>query len=351
MFIFGVLIFTSIIFASDTFITLIKQISMYGIPFKVALMIVLLNLPSVIVMAIPMSILLATVMTLNKLCVASEITVLRSCAISINRIAAPIFILALLLTIAGFLINETIVPVTREQSKTLALWALGQKNIPNGKRNFTFKEVGKDGELKRLFFVDRCDNNTLYNIALLDVSSPQDTQILYAKTGHLVPEGWAFEKGLVYNITKSGKLLNNTMFEETVADFGLNLKDEFNENQVREYNIIALHKFIEQKQNRNKHDEDDNSYRLLYYDKFAFPLTTFVLVLIGIPLAITPPRVRYNRGFLFSILIIFFFYMIRAFAQSLGDSGKWDPMFAAWLPNMVLVVLGTLLYYRKAYKI
>ena len=29
---------------------------------------------------------------------------------------------------------------------------------------------------------------------------------------------------------------------------------------------------------------------------------------IGVPLAITPPRVRYNRGFLFSILIIFAYY-------------------------------------------
>ena len=36
MFLMGVFVFTAIIFASDTFITLIKQISMYGIPFKVA---------------------------------------------------------------------------------------------------------------------------------------------------------------------------------------------------------------------------------------------------------------------------------------------------------------------------
>ena len=42
MFLMGVCVFTSIIFASDTFITLIKQISLFGIPFKVALMIILL---------------------------------------------------------------------------------------------------------------------------------------------------------------------------------------------------------------------------------------------------------------------------------------------------------------------
>ena len=43
MFIMGVLVFTSIIFASDTFITLIKQIAKYGIPFKIAFIIVILN--------------------------------------------------------------------------------------------------------------------------------------------------------------------------------------------------------------------------------------------------------------------------------------------------------------------
>ena len=58
MFIMGVLVFTSIIFASDTFITLIKQISMYGIPFKIAFLIIILHLPSVFVMTIPMGVLL-----------------------------------------------------------------------------------------------------------------------------------------------------------------------------------------------------------------------------------------------------------------------------------------------------
>ena len=87
MFVMGVLVFTSIIFASDTFITLIKQISMYGIPFKIAFLIIILHLPSVFVMTIPMGVLLATVMTLNGLSLSSEITVMRACGIGINRIA------------------------------------------------------------------------------------------------------------------------------------------------------------------------------------------------------------------------------------------------------------------------
>ena len=127
MFIMGVLVFTSIIFASDTFITLIKQISMYGIPFKIAFLIIILHLPSVFVMTIPMGVLLATVMTLNGLSLSSEITVMRACGIGINRIAKPIFIFAIIMACLSFLVNETIVPVMTKQSTDLALYAFSKK--------------------------------------------------------------------------------------------------------------------------------------------------------------------------------------------------------------------------------
>jgi lipopolysaccharide export system permease protein len=83
----------------------------------------------------------------------------------------------------------------------------------------------------------------------------------------------------------------------------------------------------------------------------ALPVTTIVLVLVGVPLAITPPRVRYNRGFLFSILIIFAYYLIRALSISFGEAGVIHPLFAAWLPNIVLAVFGAIMYYRKVYTI
>ena len=144
MFIMGVLVFTSIIFASDTFMTLIKQIAKYGIPFKIAFILVILSLPSIFVMTIPMGVLLSTVMTLNKLSLASELTVMRACGIGFNRIAKPVFVFATVMCLASFFINETIVPVMTKQSKDLALWAFCQKNIPEGKHDFTFQEVNED---------------------------------------------------------------------------------------------------------------------------------------------------------------------------------------------------------------
>ena len=348
MFLMGVCVFTSIIFASDTFITLIKQISLFGIPFKVALMMIILNLPSVVVMTIPMGVLLATVMTLNDLSLKSEITVMRACGIGLNRIAKPIFVFAIVMSIFSFFINESIVPVMTKQSKDLALWALGQKNIPDGKQNFVFKELNDHGFLKRLFYVGYCEDKTLHNITVLDTSKEGTIQVLQAREGKTSPKGWNFEKGAIYTVDREGKVLNTTLFDDLNAQFGVDMSKELNKNVAKEMNFPNLVKYlattkIDVKQKRELVIE--------LFDKIALPVTTVVLVLIGVPLAITPPRVRYNRGFLFSILIIFIYYLIRALSISFGESGKLEPFLAAWMPNIVLAIWGMILYYKKVFTI
>lgn len=354
IFVMGIVIFTSIIFASDTFITLIKQITLYGIPFNIAMMIVLLNLPQVFVMAIPMSVLFSTVMTLNRLSLSSEITVMRACGIGLNRIAKPIFIFATAMALLTFIINETIVPVTNSQSKTLAVWALGQKNIPNGKQNFTFKELKNDEYgnkvMKRLFFVQKCEDNTLKNVSVVDFSDPKKIQVIQSQTGKTSPAGWQFNRGAAYTMNKDEKVLNTTWFDQSIVDFGMDVKDSMTEDEATQYNVISLWKYIEN--NAKKHDPKTHSlFKIELHNKFAFPFTTVVLVLLGVPLAITPPRVRYNRGFLFSILIIFLYYLLRALSLSFGENMAVSPFFAAWIPNFILIILGSILYYRKVYTI
>ena len=355
MFIMGVLVFTSIIFASDTFITLIKQISKYGIPFKIAFIIIILHLPSVFVMTIPMGVLLATVMTLNGLSLSSEITVMRACGIGLNRIAKPIFIFAIVMALSSFVINETVVPVMTKQSTNVALYAFGQKNIPEGKQNFIFKEVKEFGNLKRLFYVGNCENKTLYNITVLDAAKEGTIQILQAKEGKTSPLGWKFQKGAIYTVTDSGNTLDTTLFNDSNVLFGMDLSREMKRNLANERNFIQLLKYIAKASflgdNTQLSEQEKLQLKISLFDKLALPLTTVVLVLIGVPLAITPPRVRYNRGFLFSILIIFAYYLIRALSLSFGEAGSLAPVLAAFMPNIILTIIGIGLYYRKVYTI
>ena len=356
VFTLGIIIFTSIIFASETFTQLIKQISLYGIPFHIAIMMVILNLPQVIVLTIPISMLFAAVMTINDLSLKSEITIFKACGIGIARIARPIFCFAAVMTLLSFFINEFIVPATSVQSKSLAIYSLEQKHIPENKVNFTVKDVDKTGHTKRLFYAQLCKDKTLNNVTVIDVSKPNDIQIIQAKKGTTSDYGWKFSEGVVYTISKDEKkgekLFNTSLFEESDVTFGIGDVNEMVKESTSEYNFFKLMKYI--KKLRKSADVEKSvvlEYSINLFDKLALPVTTLALALIGIPLGITPPRVRYNRGFLFSIIIIFIYYVIRAFSLNLGTTGKVPPLLAAWLPVILISIIGGLLFYKKAYKI
>lgn len=352
VFLMGVIIFTSIIFASETFTQLIKQITLYGIPFNIAFMMIVLNLPQVFVMTIPISTLFATVMTVNRLSLNSEITVLKACGISISRIARPIFAFAIVMTFVSFFISELIVPATSMTSKHLAIYSLQNKHVPEGRMNFTIKDADKNNVLKRLIYVEECKNKTLNNVTLVDLSDKDAIQIVQAKAGRTGELGWIFNGGVIYTISRSGKVFNTSLFDDSTVSFGIENADGLVKETANQYNFFKLLKYI----NKNKVNKEfveklKIKYQVDLYDKLALPVTTIALTIVGIPLAITPPRVRYNRGFLFSVIIIFIYYLIRAFSLNLGETKAISPFMAAWLPVISIFIIGSLLYYKKAYTI
>ena len=362
VFVLGVIVFTSIIFASETFTQLIKQISLYGIPFHIAIMMVILNLPQVFVLTIPISTLFATVMTVNDLSLKSEITIFKACGIGISRVAKPIFCFAAVMTLLSFMISEMVVPATSAQSKLLAVYSLNNKYIPENKKNFTIKDIDKDGNLKRLFYAQWCKDKTLNNVTIVDISDEKVIKIVQAKKGSTSSEfGWLFEDGVAYTISKNsrdknskkgGENFNTSFFEESKIKFGLGDMNDLVKESTSEFNFWKLKKHIKKQTKTGELTEKEKrEYQNSLWDKLALPATTFALALIGVPLAITPPRVRYNRGFLFSILIIFVYYVIRAFSLNLGETGTIPSFLAAWLPVIIISCVGGYLYYKKAFKI
>ena len=350
IFVLGVAVFSSIFLASQAFTELIKKIADYGMPPKIAFMLIILNLPAVIVQTIPMSMLLATIMGINKLCLASEITVMRACGIGINRIAKPIFVFAVLMSILSFGVNELIVPATGTMSKNLLAWSIGQKNIPDGKKNYTLKEVKDKYFIKRFFYVENCTKKELDNVSIIDFSNENKTQIIQSTKGETADSGWVFKNASIYTIDENGKLMNTSWVDKTTVDFGIDVKEDLMKINEFEYNSKQLADYIKNGQFENERER--NSYRIMFHQRFSLPITTVIFALIGIPLAITPPRVRYNRGFLLSIGIILIFYLLRAFiTYPLGESGILPPVIAVWIPNILIGTIGFFAYKRIAYKI
>ncbi len=348
-FLMGMVIFTSIMFASDTFITLVKQISMYGIPFNMAIVAVILKLPAILVLTIPMGVLFSVIMTINKMSLNSEITIMRACGIGINRIVKPVLAFAIVAAVSSLFLSEIVVPAASKQAKNLTIWALGQKNIPDGSKNFSFKELRSGNRLKRLFYVDSCEKKTMNGVTVLDLSRDNTIQIIQSKHGSSKPDYWKFNKGVIYTVANSGQVLNTTIFDNLKLFNSFNIIEKFKKTKATEMNFFSLAKYIYQNKKTNNVNVVDLMIEL--HQKLALPVTTFIFALLGFPLAITPPREKTNRGFLFCILIIFLYYLLSAFATALGQSGTLIPIISAWMPNVILGLLGVYLFYRKAYLI
>ena len=254
------------------------------------------------------------------------------------------------MTLVSFFISEFIVPAASVQSKSLAIYSLEQKHIPENKMNFSIKDIDKDGKLKRLFYAQWCKDKTLNNVTVVDITNPKNIQIIQAKKGSTSDYGWKFDNGVIYTISKDDKTFNTSLFEESNVSFGIGDVNDMVKETTAEFNFFKLMRHIKKQKNQLS-NKIRLEYKINLFDKLALPVTTFALALIGIPLAITPPRVRFNRGFLFSIFIIFVYYVIRAFSINLGESGKIPPFLSAWLPVLIISVLGAYLFYKKAYKI
>lgn len=372
-FIISLVIFTSIIFATDAFITIVKQITRYGIPLQIAAMLIMLKLPSMLIMTIPMGVLLSTILTVNRMNNALEITILKACGVGISRMFRTILVCSVIAAISGFAINEIIAPIASQQAKTLTIWAIMQKNVPNGKRNFVFKET-KKGQLYRFFHVASVENNELKNVTVLDLSRKNAIQVNYSRSGDTTAEGWVLNNGVVYTISTTGKILNTAVYDTMHFDNTAEAASKIAEVKETEMNYFQLRKYIKneyknferrvhakleaQKDEQEKEDEsqirremksDLLEFEVLLNEKLAMPFTSIVFALIAIPLAITGPRARFNRGLIFSIAVLFMFYILRAVAAALGQGEIVPPALAAWLPNIILFIIGYTLYYKKAY--
>ena len=399
-FLIGIVVFTSIIFATDAFLTIVKQVTNYGIPLHVAAMLIVLKMPSMLVLAVPMGVLLSTLLTINRMNNEHEIVILRSCGVSIKRLSKPILICAFVAALLGFLVNEIVAPYASEKAKMLTVLAIVQKNVPDGKRNFTYKEV-KNGMLKRIFHIASVEDKKLHDIMILNLAEKSTIQVTYSKEGRTTPEGWVLENGAVYTINKNDKFLNTATFKQLNFDNTSEAVERIANVSENDFNFFNLGKYINQKSKEIKEQEKlqknlteeqkamrramiqqqlalaktqdvsyDNAmqmateeyeeqkiedlkkkileFKILRHEKIALPLTAIVFALIAIPLAITGPRARFNRGLLFSILILFIFYILRAIAIAMGKSEMLPPIIAAWLPNIVLGIWGYIMYNKKA---
>ncbi|MEB3160224.1 MAG: LptF/LptG family permease, partial [Synechocystis sp.] len=109
-FLFSVGIVASLGLAIGYLSDLANKIVEKNLPVFSAAEVLLLKLPEFLTYALPISVMLATMMTFGRLGGDSELIALRSCGVSLYRIVLPAVLLSLVVTGWTFLLSEWVVP-------------------------------------------------------------------------------------------------------------------------------------------------------------------------------------------------------------------------------------------------
>ena len=159
-FLFGVGLFTSVAVTVGALFDLVRRVTESGLPYGAALEIFLLQIPYFVVLAFPMSMLLATLMAYSRMSSDSELIALRSCGVSVYRLVMPAVIMSLIVAGFTFALQELVVPAASYRATLTLDRALKREKPTFQDRNIIYTEFrkpekGGDETLARFFYAEQ----------------------------------------------------------------------------------------------------------------------------------------------------------------------------------------------------
>ena len=345
-FLFGVFAFTSIFVGTGTLFRIAQYITEYGAPLLLVMKAFFLAMPSIILLTFPMSVLLGSLMAFSRLSSTSEIVVMRAGGLSFLRLAMPVYILALVISIGAVAFNEFVVPRTNNMYQTIVREEIMKNATPQTQSHIVLKSMNGDN-LSTLMYAKHYDSESK-QLSMITVQQFNDKgelqQVENAENAEWNGQVWVMHNGIIYDVS-AGEGVERTMrFKEQV----LPIKSSPSEVQQdrRKPEELTIKELRHQIKAYKAAYTNTSKLEMEMYQRFTIPLASFVFALVGAPLGLQKQRSSSSIGFGISILIIFIYYGVMTFAGALGKGGALPTWMAAMIPDVLGVVAGLYLNWR-----
>jgi lipopolysaccharide export system permease protein len=357
--VFGVAAFTSVVSSVATVFDLIRKMTEAGLPLSIAIQVYFLQLPEFVSLALPMSMLLSTLLLYSRLSADSELIALRSVGVSVYRLMVPAVLVSLIVTGLTFALNEAIVPAAKYQASMTLDRALKQEKPSFKEKNILHQEYRDvklpNGEtenaLARIFYARQFDGKRMKGLTILDFSQAGLDQIIASESAVWDPikNVWAFFNGTIYLVAPDGSYRNILKFERQELQLPRTPLDLANQKRdFMEMNVAELRE-SEGRIVESGDAKEVNKLRLRIQQKLSFPLVCLVFGVVGATLGTRSQR-RSGKGasFALSVVIIFTYYLLSFVCDSFGQLEILPYGLAAWLPTVVGLCAGGALMLQAA---
>ena len=295
---------------------------------------------------LPVSALVAALVTIGLLTKTSELTVMKACGVSLYRAALPIFLASLMLSGVLFGMSETVMAVANREAEALNF------EIRSGVRRNRAIDVlnrqwivARDGSIYHYLHFDP-ERNEIGNLSVYEFGGEPwglDRRTFAGAASHA--DGWLGRDVWTREFTRpaaaGGESVAYTNAVEAPLPF-LEEPDYF----ATERPDAELMNFTQLRAHIGELSASGfDVVRLVVelHRKVSFPFVTLILTLIAIPFAVTTGP----RGTLFGVglgVVLAFTYWItiNVFA-AIGSAGLLGPVLAAWAPNLLFGASATYL--------
>jgi len=347
--------FTTISFSIGALFSVLRRLTAGTLPGMIAMQVLALQLPSFMVLALPMSLLLAPLLAYSRLARGNELMALQGCGISVYRLARPTLGFSLVVAICTLVMTEQIVPPATLKADTLlahqsamvsgqpqssgqqaaAIALIPERDIVH--RLFT------DQQLTQLLYARTFDGKALHNFTLLQFQNRHLHQIWIAQRATWKAEHnqWSLSEGTHYTInSKSGLYQQVISFRQQLVHTATpnELAAASRQPMSIAETSVLLH--------RLQHSVDAPYLRKLQvrlHTLMAFPWSGVGLSMIGVALGCQTTQKKAPLGFGLSLILIFVYYLLSFICQTLGNIGIVAASLAGWLPILVLLTIGVFL--------
>lgn len=299
-------------------------------------------IPAIFVQTLPIASLLAVVYMLSVFNKNNELTAAKACGISVRQLLLPVFIISALLGLLNFLMNETVVPdgaVRAEKIKSEYI----KSGSGNSKKLSLVKNLTYYGKNNHLIYAQELnvDSNSMSGIIIIERDNNLKIRRKILAARALWKDGaWVFYDCVIYRFNALGKTAGNPLvFAQKSIDF-TETPEQLHRFEFRAgyMNYRELKKHITEMSGSNS--KILNSMKTELYFKTAMPFISFIIMLLGMPFALSTKRGGAMSGIGISIFIGLLYYGSIYIALAIGKGGLLPPFAAAHLPNILFTLLA-----------
>jgi len=335
-FIGGSLVFVTIFLAVDAMSTMVSH---KGLGLGVLANYYLYYVPEIFNKLLPVACLMGVILAISTMNKANELVALFAAGMSLFRITLPLLIWVGVISGVAFFAMDRLGPTM------------------NRKKNFIlYNEIEKKPSMYSVVKTNKIwyrSKNAIFNIKTLSLQgdtaqsltlyffSPEWDllQMITADKVELGQSTWNLIDGSVTLFTGNSSFPLTSQFKTKKIAMGEDAKDLQSTGQTSEaLSQAELSRFID----RNKEAGlDTNRYEVDFHSKYSYAMAGLVMCLLGIPFSVGKARsggTMMNIGIV--ILLVFGYWILLSSSLTLGMHGHFNPIVAAWAPNLLMAGLA-----------